>query len=71
MSLDQRTIVVSRISAAVACNALAALRLAVTEALALGLSPKEIQEILVLAKEFQQQPIAHVIPFNRSTFARP
>ena len=60
MSLDQRTIVVTQISAAVACNALAALRLAVTEALTLGLSPEEIQEILTLSKEIQQQPISHV-----------
>lgn len=60
MSLDQRTIVVSQLSAAVACNALAALRLAVTEALTVGISPDEIQEILALAKDIQQQPIAHV-----------
>jgi DNA-binding transcriptional MerR regulator len=60
MSLDQRTIVVAQISAAVACNALAALRLAVTEALTIGLSPEEIREILALVKEIQQQPISHV-----------
>ena len=60
MSLDQRTIVVTQISAAVACNALAALRLAVSEALTLGFSPEEIQEILALAKDVQQQPISHV-----------
>jgi len=60
MSLDQRTIVVTQISAAVACNALAALRLAVSEALTLGLSPAEIREILALAKDIQQQPISHV-----------
>lgn len=60
MSLDQRTIVVTQISAAVACNALAALRLAVTEALTLDIGPDEIQEILALAKDIQQQPISHV-----------
>ncbi|KUO70429.1 MAG: hypothetical protein APF81_08260 [Desulfosporosinus sp. BRH_c37] len=60
MSLDQRTIVVTQISAAVACNALAALRLAVTEALTLGIKPEEIREILALAKGIQAQPISHV-----------
>jgi hypothetical protein len=60
MNLDQRTIVVTQISAAVACNALAALRVAVTEAITLGLTPEEIQEILALAKDIQQQPISHV-----------
>lgn len=60
MILNQRTIVVTQISAAVACNALAALRLAVTEALTLGISPDEIQEISTLAKDIQQQPISHV-----------
>ena len=60
MSLDQRTIVVTQISAAVACNALAALRLAVTEAFTLGIKPEEIREVLVLAKAIQQQPISHV-----------
>ena len=60
MSLDQRTIVLTQISAAVACNALAALRLAVTEALTLGLKPEEIREVVDLAKAIQQQPISHV-----------
>ena len=60
MSLDQRTIVVAQLSAAVACNALAALRLSVTEALTLGLNPEEIQEIITFAKEIQQLPISHV-----------
>ena len=60
MSLDPRTIVVTQISAAVACNALAALRLAVTEAFTLGIKPEEIREVLVLAKAIQQQPISHV-----------
>lgn len=59
MSLDQRTIIAAQISAAVACNALAALRVAVTEALTLGLNPEEIREILALAQEVQQQPISH------------
>lgn len=60
MSLDQRTIVITQISAAVACNALASLRLAITEALTLGIKPEEIKEILVLAKAIQEQPISHV-----------
>jgi len=60
MSLDQRTIVVTQISAAVACNALAALRLAVTEALTLGIKPEEFREVLALAKAIQEQPISHV-----------
>ncbi|MDR3602191.1 MAG: hypothetical protein P4L49_17175 [Desulfosporosinus sp.] len=60
MSLDQRTRVVTQISAAVACNALAALRLAVSEAPQVGLNPAEIKEIITLARDIQQQPIAHV-----------
>ncbi|ODA40406.1 hypothetical protein [Desulfosporosinus sp. BG] len=60
MSLDQRTLIVTQISAAVACNALAALRLAVSEAIKVGLSPEEIKEVVALAKEIQQQPISHV-----------
>ncbi|TGE37732.1 hypothetical protein E4K67_13530 [Desulfosporosinus fructosivorans] len=60
MSLDQRTIVVTQISAAVACNALASLRLSITEALTLGIKPEEIKEILALAKAIQEQPISHV-----------
>lgn len=60
MSLDQRTLALVQISAAVACNALATLRVAVTEALNLGLSPQEIEEVLNLAKDIQQQPISHV-----------
>ena len=60
MSLDQRTLSVAQISAAVACNALAALRLAVSEASKVGLSPEEIKEIIALAKDIQQQPISHV-----------
>jgi len=60
MSLDNRTIVVSQISAAVACNALAALRLAISDALKVGLNSEEIKEVLTLAKEIQQKPIDHV-----------
>lgn len=60
MSLDPRTIVVTQISASVACNALAALRLAVTEALSLDIKPEEIREVLALAKSIQEQPISHV-----------
>ncbi|AFQ43118.1 hypothetical protein [Desulfosporosinus meridiei] len=60
MSLDQRTTIVSQISAAVACNALAALRLSITEGLNIGLTKEEIQEVISLAKEVQQQPISHV-----------
>ncbi|KGK85446.1 hypothetical protein DP73_18230 [Desulfosporosinus sp. HMP52] len=60
MSLDQRTIIISQISAAVACNALAALRLSITEGLNIGLTKEEILEVIGLAKEVQQQPISHV-----------
>ena len=60
MSLDPRTIIVTQISAAVACNALAALRVSITEALTMGIKPEEIRDILALAKAIQQQPISHV-----------
>ena len=60
MSIDARTIVITQISAAVACNALAALRLAVTEALTLGIKHEEIREVLALSKAIQEQPISHV-----------
>ena len=60
MSLDQRTLIVAQISAAVASNALAALRLAVSEASTVGLSPEEIKEVIALARDIQQQPISHV-----------
>lgn len=60
MSLDQRSTVLAQISAAVACNALAALRLAITEGLKLGLTKEEIQEVISLAKDVQLQPISHV-----------
>lgn len=60
MSLDQRTIILAQVSAAVACNALATLRIKLTEALNLGITPEEIQEVLSLAKEIQEKPISHV-----------
>ena len=60
MSLDPRTIIITQISAAVACNALAALRVSITEALTIGIEHEEIKEILALAKAIQQQPISHV-----------
>ena len=60
MSLDKKTTVVAKISAAVACNALASLRVAITEALEMGLSLTEIQEVLALATEIQKQPVNHV-----------
>ena len=60
MSLNQRTIVLTQISAAVACNALAALRLSITEALSLGIKTEEVKEVLTLAKAIQEQPISHV-----------
>lgn len=60
MSLDHRTTIVAQISAAVACNALAALRLAITEGLDVGLTKTEIQAVINLAKDVQQQPISHV-----------
>jgi len=62
MSLDPRTIIITQISAAVACNALAALRVSITEALTIGIEHEEIKEILALAKAIQQQPISHVTP---------
>lgn len=60
MSLDEKTIVLSQVSAAIACNALATLRIVLTKALSLGITPEEIEEVLSLAKEIQQQPISHV-----------
>lgn len=59
MSLDSRTVLITKISAAVACNALAALRLHLSEALSIGLNPEEIQEIFTIAKDIHQQPITH------------
>lgn len=60
MSLDQRTVLAVQISAAAASNALAALRLAITEALEAGISKEDIQKVIDLAKNVQQQPISHV-----------
>ncbi len=71
MSLDQRTLIVTQISAAVACNALAALRLAVSEATNIGLSPEEIKEIIALARDIQQQPIAHEAHLTDQLFREP
>lgn len=60
MNLDSRTALVTQIAAAAACNALPALRLAVTEALSTGFTHDEVQAILTIAKEMQQQPISHM-----------
>lgn len=71
MSLDQRTTIVAQISAAVACNALAALRLAITEGLSIGLTKAEVQEVISLAKDVQQQPISHVSHLADQMFREP
>ena len=71
MSLDQRTTIVAQISAAVACNALAAIRLAITEGLNVGLTKEEIQEVINLAKDVQQQPISHVSHLTDQMFREP
>lgn len=71
MSLDQRTIIVTQISAAVACNALAALRLAVSEGSKVGLSPEEIKEVIALARDIQQQPISHVAHLTEQLLREP
>ncbi|EHQ88167.1 carboxymuconolactone decarboxylase family protein [Desulfosporosinus youngiae] len=71
MSLDRRTTVIAQISAAVACNALAALRLAITEGLDAGLTKAEIQEVIRLAKDVQQQPISHVSHLTDQIFRDP
>jgi len=71
MSLDNRTIVVSQISAAVACNALAALRLAISDAIKVGLKPEEIQEVLTLAEEIRQKPIDHVTNLTNQLLREP
>jgi len=68
MSLDPRTKIVAQISAAVACNALAAIRLAITEGLNAGLTKTEIQEVISLAKDVQQQPISHVTHLTDQMF---
>ncbi|MDR3543785.1 MAG: hypothetical protein P4L69_22955 [Desulfosporosinus sp.] len=71
MSLDKRTLIVTQISAAVACNALAALRLAVSEAANEGLTPTEIKEIIATARDIQQQPISHVAHLTDQFFREP
>ena len=60
MNLDPKTAVIAKISAAMACNAMASLRVAITEGLEMGIPASEIQEVLALASEIQQQPISHV-----------
>ncbi|MGC7870820.1 hypothetical protein ACPUYX_04720 [Desulfosporosinus sp. SYSU MS00001] len=60
MSLDNRTAILARISASVACNALASLRVAIMEALEMGINKADITEAINLALEIQQQPINHV-----------
>lgn len=59
MSLDPKTAIIVQISAAVAANTLPALRFGINDALNLGLSKEEIDEIIKLAREIQQQPISH------------
>ncbi len=71
MSLDPRTIVIAQISAAVACNALASLRVAITEALEMGVNSAEIQEIISLASAIQQQPITHVTHLTEQLLREP
>jgi hypothetical protein len=59
MELDARTTLLVQISAAVATNSLAALRSAVTDAKALGITPEEIRKTVSLAIEIQEQPVSH------------
>jgi hypothetical protein len=59
MELDSRTTLLVQISAAAATNALSALRTAVTEAKALGITSEEIRKTMNLALEIQNQPIDH------------
>jgi|GEM_PF-686556 len=59
MELDARSTLIAQISAAVATNALAALRASVTDAKALGMVPEEIRQIVKTAQEVQAQPLAH------------
>lgn len=59
MELDTRTTLIVQISAAVASNALAALRASVTDAKALGMSSEEIRQIVKIAQEVQDQPLSH------------
>lgn len=59
MELDTRSTLIAQISAAVATNALAALRASVTDAKALGMAPEEIRQIVKIAQEVQAQPLEH------------
>lgn len=59
MELDSRTTLIVQISAAVATNALAALRASITDAKALGMSSEEIRQIVKIAQEVQEQPLSH------------
>ena len=59
MELDTRSTLIAQISAAAATNALAALRIAVTDAKALGMTPEEIRQVIRLAQEIQEQPLSH------------
>lgn len=59
MALDQKLAAAAKISAAASTNALAALRLAVEEALEANLSKEEIGEILEIAYDIQAQPMSH------------
>lgn len=59
MELDSRTTLLIQISAAVATNSLAALRSAVTDAKALGVTPEEIRKTMDLATEIREQPASH------------
>ncbi|MGI1658609.1 MAG: hypothetical protein ACRKFN_06515 [Desulfitobacterium sp.] len=59
MELDQKTILLIKISAAAATNALASLRSAITDAKALGVSNEILRQTVELALEIQQQPLSH------------
>ncbi|MEA4902395.1 carboxymuconolactone decarboxylase family protein [Desulfitobacterium sp.] len=59
MELDTRTTLIVQISAAVATNALAALRSSVTDAKAQGISSEEIRQIVKIAQDVQEQPQSH------------
>ncbi|WP_425808004.1 hypothetical protein ACHOLT_10485 [Desulfitobacterium sp. Sab5] len=59
MELDTHTLLAVQISAAVATNALAALRAAVTDAKEFGMSSEEIRQIMKTAQDIQEQPLSH------------
>jgi alkylhydroperoxidase/carboxymuconolactone decarboxylase family protein YurZ len=71
MSIDQRTTLITQIAAAAAANAMPALRLAVTAALADGFGKEEIQAILDLATEIQQQPASHTFHLAKQLLREP